>query len=181
MIRFCNQCGSPTQYAIPAGDNRPRHICPACGYIQYENPRMVVGCIATWHERILLCKRAIEPRHGFWTLPAGFMENGESTAQAALRETEEEAGAHILSPIPFLMVNLPHIDQIHLFYRGEMASNTYAAGEESLDVQLFDAQDIPWNDLAFGSVRLCLTLYLQERQQGTFGFHEHQLPVTPHY
>jgi 8-oxo-dGTP pyrophosphatase MutT (NUDIX family) len=109
------------------------------------------------------------------------MENGESTAQAALRETEEEAGAQILSPMPFLMVNLPQIDQIHLFYRGEMASSAYAAGEESLEVQLFDEQDIPWDDLAFGSVRLCLTLYLEERRQGRFGFHEHLLPVTPHY
>lgn len=181
MIRFCNQCGASTILTVPAGDNRPRHQCTACSYIQYENPRMVVGCIATWEEKILLCRRAIEPRLGFWTLPAGFMENGEATAQAALRETQEEAGATVIDPHPFLMVNLPHIDQIHFFYRGHLATPHYAAGEESLEVGLFEEAAIPWPNLAFGSIRLGLELFLAERRHGSFGFQERTLAPSPHY
>lgn len=136
---------------------------------------MVLGCVATWEERILLCRRAIEPRHGFWTLPAGFMENGESTAAAAARETWEEACARVSSAEPFAMVSIPHIHQVHLFYRAELVGGVHAAGEESLETALFSAGDIPWDDLAFRSVRYCLERFLEDRQKGSFGFHSTEL------
>lgn len=135
----------------------------------------MVGCVAEWEDKILLCRRAIEPRHGYWTLPAGFMENGETTAQAAIRETHEEAGARILIDAPFALVSIAHINQVHLFYRGRMSSPDYAAGEESLEVALFDPSQIPWEDLAFRSVSLCLERYLADRQGGQYGFHETEL------
>lgn len=172
VIRYCNQCGSDVFFAIPVGDSLPRHICNTCGHIHYENPRLVVGCVAEFEGRILLCKRAIEPRLGFWTLPAGFMENGETTAQAASRETLEEAGARILIDAPFAMVSIAHINQVHLFYRGRLASPEYSAGEESLEVKLFLAEDIPWSDLSFRSVALCLEQYLVDRSSGQYSFHE---------
>lgn len=153
----------------------PRHVCNACGHIHYENPRLIVGCVAEWEERILLCRRAIEPRHGFWTLPAGFMENGETTAQAAIRETHEEAGADIFVDAPFALVSIAHINQVHLFYRGRLRGSNYEAGEESLEVSLFTPEEIPWENLAFRSVRLCLEHYLADRKDGKFGFHEAQL------
>lgn len=176
MIHFCTQCGAEVAYAVPKGDNRHRHICTVCSHIHYENPRLVVGCIATWEDRILICKRAIEPRLGFWTLPAGFMENSETTAQAAMRETYEEAGAEVIIDAPFAMISIADINQVHMFYRGRLANATYSAGEESLEVALVEASNIPWHDLAFRSVKLCMQHFLDDRQRGTFGFHEAELP-----
>lgn len=135
----------------------------------------MVGCVAEWQKRILLCRRAIEPRYGYWTLPAGFMENGETTAQAAIRETHEEAGADILIDAPFAMVSIAHINQVHLFYRGRLAKAAYAAGEESLEVALFSPEEIPWENLAFRSVALCLERFLADRADGKFNFHETHL------
>ncbi|MGE5469993.1 MAG: NUDIX hydrolase [Bacteroidota bacterium] len=175
-MRYCNHCGADVAFIVPAGDSLPRHVCVACGHIQYENPRLVVGCVATWGERLLLCRRAIEPRLGYWTLPAGFMENGETTAQAAIRETQEEAGATVIIEAPFAMVSIAHIDQVHLFYRGRMTGPQYQAGEESLEVALLTADQIPWADIAFRSVTLCLERYLEDRTKGQFGFHETVLP-----
>lgn len=175
VISYCNRCGSSVSHTVPAGDSLPRSVCNACGYIQYENPRLVVGCVAEYEERILLCRRAIEPRLGFWTLPAGFMENGETTAQAACRETFEEAGARIILDAPFAMISIAHINQVHLFYRGRMISPDYSAGEESLEVELFRAEDIPWNELSFRSVGRCLEQYLADRSSGSYGFHESDL------
>lgn len=176
-MSFCIACGTQAVRRIPDGDNLPRLICPACGHIHYENPRLIVGCIAEWENRILLCRRAIEPRLGFWTLPAGFMENGESTAEAAIRETREEAGATVLLDAAFAMINIAHINQVHLFYRGKMADATFSAGEESLEVRLFEPAAIPWDDISFHSVRRCLEAYLGERDHGHFSFHE--LSLTP--
>ena len=178
LIQYCTQCGSDVSLRIPPGDSLPRYVCNTCHHIHYENPRLVVGCVAEWQGRILLCRRAIEPQFGFWTLPAGFMENGETTAQAAIRETHEEAGAHILIDAPFALVNIAHINQVHLFYRGHLSTPDYAAGSESLEVQLLPPADIPWQDLAFRSVRLCLERYLADRERGVFGFHESQLDPT---
>jgi len=175
MIHFCTQCSHPVSQRIPPGDSLPRAICDHCGFIHYENPRLVVGCVATWEERILLCRRAIEPRHGFWTLPAGFMENGESTLQAAARETAEEACAHLAEPVPFAMVSVPHIHQVHLFYRAQLVAGQHGAGEESLETRLFSAGEIPWNDLAFRSVSYCLQRFLEDRASGQFGFHSTDL------
>lgn len=175
MIFHCPQCGAPVTQTIPAGDNLPRAVCTRCAHIHYENPRLIVGCIAEWQGRILLCRRAIEPRTGYWTLPAGFMENGETTAQAALRETREEAGADIAIDAAFAIFSLPCFNQIHLFYRATMTMADFAAGEESLEVRLFLPAEIPWDELAFSSVRFCLEKYLNDRAQGCFGFHEHEL------
>lgn len=176
MIKFCTQCGNDVSFIVPSGDTHPRHVCINCGHIHYENPRMVVGCVATWDGRILLCRRAIEPRLGYWTLPAGFMENGETTAEAASRETWEEAGARINIEAPFSMISIAYINQVHLFYRGQLATPDYAAGEESLEVALFKAEDIPWSDLAFRSVELTLRHFLADTQLEQFGFHEAELP-----
>lgn len=175
MNNYCMRCGSKVSAIVPAGDNRVRDVCQQCGHIHYDNPRLVVGCLATWEDKILLCKRAIEPRKGFWTLPAGFMENGESTAEAAARETEEEAGAQIIIDAPFAMISIAHINQVHLFYRGHMRSNKHAAGEESLATMLVSEHQIPWEELSFRSVRLCLEYFLADRAAGAFNFHEHAL------
>ena len=161
--------------SLPSGDNRLRLVCTGCGHIHYDNPRLVVGCIATWQNKILLCRRAIEPRRGFWTLPAGFMENGESTAQSAIRETLEESGASVHIDAAFMMVSIAHINQVHLFYRAHMLNGEFFAGEESLEVQLFDAIDIPWEGLSFRSVRLCLERFLSDRQTQHFNFHDIEL------
>lgn len=170
-LLYCTSCASPLEYRIPAGDNRHRHVCPVCGHIHYENPRLVVGCVAEHEGRILLCRRAIEPRLGYWTLPAGFMENGETTVAAAQRETHEEALALVEALAPFAMVNVAHISQVHLFYRGRLAQPTHAPGEESLETALFTEREIPWDELAFRSVALCLKHYLADRADGQFGFH----------
>lgn len=175
MILFCSACGSPTASNIPDGDNRHRRVCTACGFIHYENPRLVVGCIVETDGKILMCRRAIEPRYGYWTLPAGFMENGETTADAAARETLEEAGAVVCIDAPFAMISIAHIHQVHLFYRGHLTEPEFSAGEESLEVALLAPSEIPWSDLAFRSVRICLEHYLSDRASGTFGFHEEAL------
>lgn len=172
MIKFCSHCGASVSFEIPAGDALPRHVCKRCGHIHYENPRLVVGCVASWEDRILLCRRAIEPQLGYWTLPAGFMENGETTAEAATRETFEEAGAKIIVDAPFAMVSIAHINQVHLFYRGRLATADHAAGEESLEVSLVLPDNIPWQDMAFRSVTHCLERYLDDVARGCFGFHE---------
>lgn len=174
-INFCQLCGTKVDLRIPEGDSLPRHVCSSCGYIHYENPRIVVGCVAEFEGKILLCKRAIEPRKGFWTLPAGFMENGETTSQGAVRETEEEAGALVCIDATFALFSIAHIDQVHLFYRGRLPTGNYLAGAESLEVGLFSGDDIPWDSLAFRSVKLCLEHYLTDRQCGAFGFHEADL------
>lgn len=179
MIRYCTHCGTEIDYAIPAGDNRPRHLCRNCGHIHYENPRAVVGCVATWEGRILLCRRAIEPRRGYWTLPAGFMENGETTAEAACRETLEEAGATIVTDALFSMTSIAHINQVHLFYRGRLTSPEFHPGEESLEVRLVRPEDIPWPEIAFRSVSYCLKCFLSDLEKGTFGFHENNLAPHP--
>jgi ADP-ribose pyrophosphatase YjhB (NUDIX family) len=175
-LNFCTRCGSEVALAIPPGDNLPRHICRRCGHIHYENPRLVVGCVASWNGQLLLCRRAIEPRLGLWTLPGGFMENGETAADAARRETSEEAGANVVIEAPFAMVSIPHINQVHLFYRGQLANAGFAPGEESLEVTLARPEMIPWDHLAFRSVKFCLERYLDDLDLGRFGFHETSIP-----
>ncbi len=179
MIRYCTQCGQRAEPRIPPGDHLPRSVCTACGHIHYENPRLVLGCIAEWEGRILLCRRAIEPRLGYWTLPAGFMENAESTLEAALRETREEACATVLSGSLFALVDVPHINQVHLFYRGQLQDGMHGAGQESLETALFGEADIPWDSLAFRSVRFCLERYFADRRLGRFGMHQQVLPPPP--
>jgi ADP-ribose pyrophosphatase YjhB (NUDIX family) len=176
-MKFCAHCGSKVEQVIPPGDNRLRHVCPACGSIHYQNPRMVVGTLPVWEGRVMLCRRAIEPRHGYWTLPAGFMENGESAAEGALRETMEEACARVSLIAPYTMVSVPHIDQLHILFRAELMDTDFAPGSESLEVRLFDEADIPWDELAFRSVSLTLRTFFEERRSGSFGVHHFSLDV----
>ena len=171
-MNYCTQCGTHVELRIPEGDSHLRHVCPQCGEIHYQNPKVIVGCIAEWEQRILLCRRAIEPCYGLWTLPAGFMENGESTTQAGWRETYEEACARVSIEGLFALINIPHISQVHLFYRARLLDTNFGAGEESLETQLFAEDEIPWHELAFSSVDQCLKAYFGDRRTGRFEFHE---------
>lgn len=167
-MKFCSQCGNPVIQRIPEGDSRLRHVCEHCDTIHYQNPNIVAGCLATWEGKVLLCRRAIEPRLGFWTLPAGFMENGETIDQAARRETDEEACATLRELHLYMLIDVPHINQVHAFYRAEMATPAFAAGVESLEVCLFDEADIPWSDLAFLTVKRALECFFADRKQQVY-------------
>ena len=170
-MRFCSNCSSPVAQRIPPGDNLPRWVCDNCHTIHYENPKIIVGCVAEWAGRILLCRRAIEPRVGLWTVPAGFLENGETTAQGASRESAEEANARVEITALFSLYNLPHINQVYMLFRGELLDAAVSAGAETLEVGLFEETEIPWDKLAFATVRNTLTHYLADRRAGQFGFH----------
>lgn len=168
-INYCNHCGENVSLLIPAGDNRDRHVCDACGQIHYQNPKVVCGCIPVWRERILLCRRAIEPRKGLWTLPAGFMENGETLQHGAARETLEEAGAEIAGQMLYGIYNLPRVNQVYVMFLAQLTGeDSFAPGVESLDVRLFEERQIPWEDIAFRVIRRTLERYLDERKSGNF-------------
>ncbi len=179
-MKFCSECASPVELMVPAGDNRPRYVCVSCETIHYQNPKMVIGSIPVWEQggelKILLCKRAIEPRLGFWTLPAGFMENNETTSEAALRETAEEAGANIELGKLFTLLNVARVHQVHMFYLARLKDLDFAPGEESLEVKLFTQQEIPWDDLAFPTISTTLEFFFADRDKvregGDYGFHE---------
>lgn len=170
-MKFCSQCGALVSRRTPAGDTHERFVCDICQTIHYQNPKMVVGCIPEWEDRILLCRRAIEPRHGFWTLPAGFMELRETTAQAAAREALEEANASIEIGDLQTLYNLPHIGQVYLIYRGRLRSLDFAPGEESLEVQLFRENEIPWEQIAFPAVAFALQHFFADRRLGRYTLH----------
>lgn len=162
-MNFCSQCGQPVIVEVPRGDNRPRHVCRACGQVHYENPRVVVGCVPEFEGSILLCRRAIEPRRGYWTVPAGFMELGETLPEAALRETWEEAEAAVeLGPL-FAVVDVVHARQVHVFFRGTLREARFGAGEETLEARLFTPSELPWPEIAFPSVTIALEQYLREQ------------------
>jgi ADP-ribose pyrophosphatase YjhB (NUDIX family) len=170
-VHYCSVCGHAITQRIPTGDNRTRDCCDHCGAIHYVNPRPVVGTIPVWGEQVLLCKRAIEPRYGKWTLPAGFMEVGETTTDGAIRETIEEAGARIeIGPL-FSMIDVPHVQQVHIFFRADLLDTGFAAGAESLDVRLFGEHEIPWEEIAFRTVAATLRHYFDDRRRGAFGIH----------
>ncbi|ABO54528.1 NUDIX hydrolase [Burkholderia vietnamiensis] len=170
-MKFCSVCGHEVIARIPQGDNRERFVCDHCGTIHYQNPRNVVGTVPVWGDQVLLCRRAIEPRYGFWTLPAGFMEMGETTAEAAARETLEEAGARVEIQNLFTLLNVPHVHQVHLFYLARLIDPDYEAGEESLEVKLFDEADIPWDEIAFPTVSQTLRFFFADRAAGDYGVH----------
>jgi len=158
-------------WRVPPGDNLPRWVCDACGEIHYQNPRLVVGTVPEHEGRILLCRRAIEPRYGYWTLPAGFMENGETAGEAALRETMEEAGARIELGEPCAMVSIPYANQVHLFFRARLLHLDFRPGEETLEVGLYDEAAIPWKDMAFRTVAIALQRWWQDRRDNVQRFY----------
>lgn len=170
-MNFCAQCGAPVSQRIPEGDHLPRYVCDHCHTVHYQNPKIVAGCLATFGDRLLICRRAIEPRHGYWTLPAGFMELGETVAAAAARETWEEACASVTIGELYTVVNVPQIGQVHMMYRGELDSETHSAGVESLESKLIAPADIPWQSLAFPSVRFTLARYLEDLGRNEFPLH----------
>ena len=170
-MKYCCNCGAPVHSLIPPGDNLPRYVCDVCATIHYQNPKIVVGCIPEWKDRILMCRRAIEPRHGLWTLPAGFLENHETVTQGAVRETLEEAHARVEIHTLFALYNLPHINQVYMLFRGRLIDLDFRAGSESLDVQLFDERSLPWDELAFRAIRETLKAYFGDRNKGAFSLH----------
>jgi len=171
-IKHCRNCGAAVAYRIPDdGDTRERAVCPACSTIHYENPLNVVGTVPVWGEQVLLCKRNIEPRWGKWTLPAGFMELGETTAEGAGRETDEEAGATFELQGLFSVISVPRVGQVHLFYRARLLSDQFAPGHETIEARLFDEADIPWDEIAFRTVRETLERFFEDRRAGAFGVH----------
>ena len=170
-MKFCSQCGGPVEQRIPQGDNRLRYVCPQCQTIHYQNPRIVAGCLPVWGEQVLLCRRAIEPRRGFWTLPAGFMENGETMAEAAMRETDEEAGARIELQGLYTVLNVVRVGQVHLYYRARMLDRSLAPGPETIEARLFSEAEIPWDNLAFRTVRQTQEHFFADQRAGRFGVH----------
>ena len=178
-MNYCSHCGAPLTLKVPAGDNRLRHVCERCGTIHYQNPKMVVGCIPEWEDRILLCRRAIEPRYGLWTLPAGFMENGETVAECAVRETLEEAGARVELLGLYSLINLPDINQVYLMYRARLLDLDFQPGEESLEAALFSEAEIPWQDIAFRTIHITLDHFWADRKTGSYDLHVSSLYHKP--
>jgi len=152
---------------VPDGDNRERLVCDDCGFVLYSNPKVMVGSVAHWQGRVLLCRRDIEPRIGYWTLPAGFMENGETTEQGARREAREESGAELEIEHLLAVYNIPRISQVQVIYAARLVSPDVFAGDETREVGLFAWDDIPWADLAFPSVRWALVHWHEARTSGT--------------
>ena len=169
-MNHCTICGSSLRQIVPDGDHIRRYVCQECGEIHYQNPKMVVGAVPVLDGRLLLCRRAIEPAWGKWTLPAGYLENGETTAECAIRETWEEAGARLIQPRPYAMVNLPFINQVYFMYLADLAGNDFKPGQESIEVRLFYLDEIPWESIAFSSIYEVLRLYCADQPNDHFPF-----------
>ncbi len=167
-MKFCSNCGSEVSHRIPEGDDRPRYVCDSCDTIHYSNPRVIVGCVPEYDGRILLCRRAIEPRIGLWTLPAGFMENGETTRQGAARETWEEARAEVYEQQLYRVFDVPNINQVYMFYRARIVDGAFGVGPESLEVELFTEDSIPWDEIAFPVVFHTLKEFFHDRGNATW-------------
>ena len=176
---FCSCCGERTVFGIPAGDTHQRRLCPACGTVHYENPKVVVGCVPVHEGRILLCRRAIEPRRGYWTIPAGFLENGETLEAGAARESYEEALARVEIGSLLAVVNVPEASQVHVFFRARLPEAQFGAGEESLEAMLVEERDIPWDELAFPSTVYALQCHLSDRETGGLQTHVTTLGRRP--
>ena len=177
-MKYCCYCSAELIFEIPEDDNRHRYICKRCDTIHYQNPKIVAGCIPVWEDQVLLCKRAIEPRFGFWTLPAGFMECGETSHEAGLRETLEEANARVEVEQLFAVFNLPHVDQVYMMFRARLLDLDFSPGDESQQVQLYKEEDIPWGELAFTTIRETLKCYFEDRRQGNFSLHTGDVTKT---
>lgn len=170
-MKYCCYCSTELIYEIPDDDNRHRYICQSCNIVHYQNPKIVAGCIPVWEDKILLCKRAIEPRYGYWTLPAGFMELQETSLEAGIRETLEEANARVEVENLFAVFNLPYVDQVYMMFRSRLLDLDFSPGAESLEVKLYKEDEIPWEDLAFATIRETLKLFFEDRRQGNFHIH----------
>ena len=170
--RYCCVCGAERiEFRVPDGDSLPRYVCAACGTIHYQNPKIVVGCLPEFEDQVLLCLRAIEPRRGLWTLPAGFLENGETLSAGAVRETLEEASARVAIGPLYTVISLPHISQVYMMFRAQLVDRDFGPGPESLDVRLFDEDEIPWEQIAFRTIGRTLRNYFLDRKLGAFGTH----------
>ena len=172
-IKYCKNCGTAVVYRQPDdGDTKNRAVCPACNTVHYENPLNVVGTVPVWGDKVLLCKRNIEPRKGKWTLPAGFMELDETASEGAARETVEEAGAQFDMQALFSVLSVPKVGQVHLFYRAMLTSDQFSPGFETMEAKLFAEADIPWDEIAFRTVKVTLEKYFSDKDKGSFGVHE---------
>ncbi len=175
-MNFCSNCGSRVVLKVPQDDFLPRFVCENCGTIHYQNPKVVVGCVPIYEDRILICKRGIEPRHGFWTIPAGFMENGETLEQGAAREAREEALIDVEIGSLLALANVPHAEQVHVFFRARMRTAHFGVTHESLEVKLVTEDEIPWDDVAFPSTEFALRNYLADRRAGVEKHHIGAMP-----
>ena len=178
-MNYCNQCGESVSQRIPPGDHLPRYICNACGTIHYQNPRVIAGCLPFFEDRVLLCRRAIEPREGCWTLPAGFLENGETTAQGALRETWEEANADANVVGLYTLFSLSHISQVYMFYRAQLSNLDFSPGIESHETRLFTQKQVPWDQLAFQVITETLNYYFEDLRNDVFPIRNRDIIVNP--
>ena len=183
-VKFCPSCGSPrVERVVPSGDTLVRDVCAACGAIHYQNPKVVVGCLPEWEDRVLLCRRAIEPRRGLWTLPAGFLENNETLATGALRETLEEAGANVTLGDLYAVISLPQISQVYMMFRARLLDQGFGPGPESLEVRLFAESEVPWESLAFRTIARTLRNYFLDRRLAAYRLHVSSIgrrtPITP--
>jgi len=170
-MKFCSTCGAEVKLEIPQGDDRERFICNSCQEIHYQNPKIVTGCIAEWEDKILICKRAIEPKRNKWTLPAGFMENGETNKEGAARESQEEANIIVQDMILYSVYSIPHISQVYTFYRATVKDGMASPGKESLETRFVSQDEVPWDELAFPVIIETLKLYYQDKQSGIFRTH----------
>ena len=170
-MNYCSHCGAPIARIIPPDDDRLRYVCEVCQTIHYQNPKVVAGCLPVYQDKILLCQRAIDPRAGFWTLPAGFMELDETSLEAAIRETLEEANARVEVIELYAVFNLPHVNQVYMMFRSDLLDKQFSPGAESLETRLFNEDEIPWDNLAFSTIRHTLKFYFQDRTSGDFRLH----------
>lgn len=171
VLKFCTECGGKLEHIVPEGEHIPRYVCPHCGKVHYQNPKNIVGTIPVSGDEVLLCRRAIEPGYGMWTLPAGHQEMKETTGQGAERETREEAGVEVVTGDPYIQMDLPFASQTHMYFLGPMKNRDFLPGEESLECKFFKEEDIPWDQIAFGTVRKALEIYFADRKKGRFEFH----------
>lgn len=178
-MKYCSDCGAAVELRVPEGDHVPRHVCGACGAIHYHNPKVIVGCIPEWDDRILMCRRAIEPRLGRWTFPAGFMELGETSGQGAGREALEEARAVVEVGELFVVINVPYVSQVYLIHRARLQSLQFGPTAESSEVVLMREQEIPWDQIAFPTIFHSLTFFFADRASSGGGVHTLDLTVRP--
>lgn len=167
-MQCCSNCGKHVEQYVPQGDTRSRYVCGVCQTIHYQNPKIIAGCIATWKNQLLLCRRAIKPRKGFWTFPAGFMENDETVEQAVIRETREEACIDIKDLNIYMIISVPHINQVHILYRAVLINDKFSAGDESIEASLFKEENIPWDNLAFKTVSYALENFFSDRRKNEY-------------